>query len=988
MVSKTRRNGAGEDGRKYRARSDAPVPPKLNEGGMADAASAITIASDSLWLNLIKKEALAILDLIHSHVNKDRIFLVGYGLGGIVIKRAIVLANTISKYNDIAFQVDRLVFFSTPHRDGEKKEWERVIEDIMQVADAKTPRRLPEILFGLFRSSSQISQDFHKFAVKYPITNFIEKSDESAANSIMGEGELINDMDDVEWGLEKELHNLTLHKVDTLDHLETLRTLFGLKQACSNGLTSRQQDYGGICDYKYLLHRAAQENNLKAFMALLRMSENASEVNEEGMTLLHMAAAGGSTSMISLLLDKCTIEHEPTNVGIRGSLDKLDNRLRTPLIMAAKMGHEEATKLLLQSGANISIQDDTGKTALHYGALKSPVAVENFISSDLARLCDNSGCTPLHIAANSVDYVKAQALIAASEAGQVETVRYLLSKEGVPPDAEWNKRLPICQAAAGGHIQVVCTLLRFRCSVINADYQKMMALHYAADRGDLVMVQMVITPKAEVDALDIRGESPLHIAARNGKTDVVKLLLEYGAWKDRPSSEGKGPLHLAIAHPMVVKALLEAGADPNVVDEKSQTPLQLAVQGGFWQSVRYLLKHKANARKLGNDERPPLYYAITNDHLLTVQEFLKHDETLVDLSTQIPWAMESTASTVFKYFLSLAQKTVDDFANFKTELLYGTMSGFDANLQRQGSSPLHWAAKRDRIDYIRSLIKFDARLDARDSSYKTPLHSAAEENADDAVKVLLHKGSDINAKDNDAATPIYLAAKFRAKRALEKLITGKHKANMNIATLSKGWTPLHVSIRRGGGWITEPLLNAGANPNLAAHDGWTPLHIAAFMGKRSAVELLLQHEADPNIPTNMGNRVLHMLLIDRGADIDLRSSEKLSILELAVNARDIGILNFLLSTNITSRADPKWQLDDLITAYRRAITLYCQYVTGNQEKEASKCLDIVKALLEKEPELSGTESDMGVPKSLHIQLFKGGNERNEGSFDFPDAAVE
>lgn len=48
--------------------------------------------------------------------------------------------------------------------------------------------------------------------------------------------------------------------------------------------------------------------------------------------------------------------------------------------------------------------------------------------------------------------------------------------------------------------------------------------------------------------------------------------------------------------------------------------------------------------------------------------------------------------------------------------------------------------------------------------------------------------------------------------------------------------------------------------------------------------------------------------------------------------------------------------------------------------ETLKCLDIVKALLEKEPTLQGMESDteldMTVLNDLRMQLFKGGGEHN------------
>ncbi|KAL7952866.1 ankyrin repeat-containing domain protein [Trichoderma compactum] len=187
----------------------------------------------------------------------------------------------------------------------------------------------------------------------------------------------------------------------------------------------------------------------------------------------------------------------------------------------------------------------------------------------------------------------------------------------------------------------------------------------------------------------------------------------------------------------------------------NHTPLQRAAQGGFGQSVRCLLKHEADARTLDDKKRPPIYYAITNDHLLAVQEFFQHDETLVDLPTQITWAINSTASTVFKCFISLGQTTVDDFDNFKADLFYDAVveksaqnldfllqSGLDPNLRRQGSSPLHWAAQGKRDIYIISLRKFNASLDARDSKNRTPLHYAAENDAHGVVKVLLDEGSD------------------------------------------------------------------------------------------------------------------------------------------------------------------------------------------------------------------------------------------------------
>lgn len=69
------------------ARSDAPVTPKLNEGDIEDTTSAINVAPDSFWLASIEEVASALLDLIRENVDRGRILLVGYGFGGIVIKK-------------------------------------------------------------------------------------------------------------------------------------------------------------------------------------------------------------------------------------------------------------------------------------------------------------------------------------------------------------------------------------------------------------------------------------------------------------------------------------------------------------------------------------------------------------------------------------------------------------------------------------------------------------------------------------------------------------------------------------------------------------------------------------------------------------------------------------------------------------------------------------------------------------------------------------
>ncbi|XP_073068469.1 unconventional myosin-XVI isoform X6 [Manis javanica] len=72
---------------------------------------------------------------------------------------------------------------------------------------------------------------------------------------------------------------------------------------------------------------------------------NVNEKNDEGVTLLHMACAGGYKEVVSLLL-----EHG-------GDLNIADNQCWTPLHLAAKYGQTNLVKLLLMHQANPNLLD-------------------------------------------------------------------------------------------------------------------------------------------------------------------------------------------------------------------------------------------------------------------------------------------------------------------------------------------------------------------------------------------------------------------------------------------------------------------------------------------------------------------------------------------------------------------------------------------------------------------------------------------------------
>ncbi|CAH8473654.1 unnamed protein product [Heterobilharzia americana] len=68
---------------------------------------------------------------------------------------------------------------------------------------------------------------------------------------------------------------------------------------------------------------------------------------------------------------------------------------------------------------------------------------------------------------------------------------------------------------------------------------------------------------------------------------------------------------------------------------------------------------------------------------------------------------------------------------------------------KDGMTPLHWAADRGFCDVVSTLIAYNASVNVKDSEGQTPLHYACSCGHDEVVRILLKFGADIYAKDNE-----------------------------------------------------------------------------------------------------------------------------------------------------------------------------------------------------------------------------------------------
>ena len=98
-------------------------------------------------------------------------------------------------------------------------------------------------------------------------------------------------------------------------------------------------------------------------MAAARLIEKGAEINRPGWTALHYAAASGSLPIVRNLL-----EHS-------AYIDAESPNKTTPLMMAARAGHEKVVNLLLEEGADVLLKNELGLDAVDFAKSQDRSAI-------------------------------------------------------------------------------------------------------------------------------------------------------------------------------------------------------------------------------------------------------------------------------------------------------------------------------------------------------------------------------------------------------------------------------------------------------------------------------------------------------------------------------------------------------------------------------------------------------------------------------------
>jgi len=545
----------------------------------------------------------------------------------------------------------------------------------------------------------------------------------------------------------------------------------------------------------------------------------------------------------------------------RWDVNQRDGAGMTPLIWAARYGHEEVVRLLLGNKHIEPDQQDTnyGRTALSWAAGngyegvvrlflgprfvnpgtlgrwwgKAPRVAGLLFSSRYVNpdSSSESGRTPLSWAA---------------ENGHEGVVKLLLAREDVSPNSISKSGLtPLPWAAMNGHEGTVKLLLRrddVNPDIPDRGYGRT-PLSWAAGNGHEGIVKLLLgRGDVSPDAPDARyGQTPLLWAAQNGRVGAVKLLLQC---KDvnphSPSRSGRTPLSLAASngHEGIVKLMLEPENVNSDIPDRGygRTPLSWAAEKGHEGIVKLLL-----ARKYVNPDIPDRAYG----------------------RTPLSWAAGNGHEGIVKLLLGREDVSPDSLGeSSRTPLLSAARNGHEGTVKlllgqedvnpnspdtEYARTPLSWAAGNGHEGIVKLLLgREDVYPDSPSISGRTPLSWAAGSGREGVVKLLLGRG-DINPNNQNkhGRTPLLLAAK-NGHEGTVKLLLGRKDVNPDIPETKYGQTPLSRAAEKGRAGIVKLLLERDdVNPNSSGKSGQTPITLATLYRHRKVIELLQARISPP-----------------------------------------------------------------------------------------------------------------------------------------------
>ncbi|KAL7303274.1 hypothetical protein TKK_0004468 [Trichogramma kaykai] len=679
------------------------------------------------------------------------------------------------------------------------------------------------------------------------------------------------------------------------------------------------------------LHLALRHENQEVAELLLRGGADSTRPDSEGSYPLHsICKRFYGEGLIKLLFE----------IDRAVQVDARDKDGSTPLHLA--VFHEKTTmvELLLRRGADPSIANAKGRTALHIACTRKHCDDE--LAKMLFDICRELG---REVPIDAQDSKGKTALHLAAERKRRPLLRYLLTQGADPNAATADGSRPLhllCRDDGGVLAEILfengAKRGGKRLDIDAQDKRGDTALHLALRRQCKSMVLLLLDKGAALNRANEEGSTVLHLVCRkyNCEDLLLKYLLVVGRPWERPlpidardRTRQNTALHYALAldHREGAKILISKGADPNVAnaegwtalhdlcqryhddellddflaiastnearrgssrwpavnapDKLGRTPLQLVPDHGHVDLIKWLLKRGADPSRVDDEGLTPVY-------VLCKRYDSEFDSTDGYESLDVDARDAKRGDTRLHRALRQGNERMAELL-----LVYGADPNLANNL---GSTPLHVIAEREMSSELGSMFfelcherRVQARIDSRDNWGNTPLHLALRLGRhmmeDNVAQQLLIYGADPNLANNEGQTALHAICQRYGDEAdfangfFQLCAETRRRVPIDVPD-SGGRTALHLAVFNDHRSLTETLLRRGADLTLTDNEGQTALHIGCARdsdGERVAAFLGICDSVGRTVP------------------IDARDAKGNAPLHLALRAGNDSLVKILVS---------------------------------------------------------------------------------------------
>lgn len=431
---------------------------------------------------------------------------------------------------------------------------------------------------------------------------------------------------------------------------------------------------------------------------------------------LHLAAIQGNCAILQIYIEK------------KIQLEQTDATGNTAAHLAAFYNHDAFLKLLREAGCDFLSKNKDERTPLHLAAKGKMVDVINAVKNEKNLLeVDTRGDTALHIASrsgndkilaaffptpNMVNDDGNTPLHISCMFGNEQGVKFFIQKEGNIEIKNAFGQTPILLAAQEGHSSIVSFLMTIGTNIWSQDEEGETLLHKAVFNHHYEVVhevlekeKLLIPPVAGglTNAEDRLGETPLHELPKknpgtgeNKHLQILKALIEAGADPETQNQQGETFLHVVSYYGRhdLLKMLLKMKRRMPLIprDVHGNTPLHKAVEGRHPDVVKELCSHqrKSGIKKKNDQGLTPLLLAVKIGFWEGARILIAHHASTKTTSNE--------GQTLFHHLL--AHSTIDSIAN---EFLFEATNSYPKLLLEtddRGRTPLHMIAEQNHSSLL------------------------------------------------------------------------------------------------------------------------------------------------------------------------------------------------------------------------------------------------------------------------------------------------